>query len=60
MKKLNKVLKDMGFSKELEKFIMESQAYDTYNDIPDSITIEIEQQNIISSNNIVLNTNNFN
>lgn len=57
MKQLEEVLKEFRFSDEFKQVLSSSDTYEIYTAIPDSVNIEIEQQGVISTNNIIYNSN---
>lgn len=56
MNQLEDILKEFDFSKEFEDFVLNTERYTIYDAQPDAIEIEIEQQKVVSSNNIYYST----
>lgn len=56
MNQLEDILKEFDFSKEFEDFVLNADRYTVYDAQPDAIEIEIEQQRVVSSNNIYYST----
>lgn len=56
MNQLEDILKEFDFSKEFENFVLNTERYTVYDAQPDAIEIEIEQQKVVSSNNIYYST----
>lgn len=56
MNNLEDILKEFNFSEEFEQLVDMSETYEDYTSFPESITVEIEQQGIVSTNNITYNS----
>lgn len=56
MKQLDDVLSEFDFSEELKNYVRDSTDYESFPVMPDDVIVEIEQQQIVSSNNLYLNT----
>jgi len=56
MNQLEDVLKEFDFSEELKNYVNESADYGSFPSVQDDVIVEIEQQRVVSSNNIYLST----
>lgn len=52
MNNLEDIIKEFNFSEEFGLLIKKSETYEDYASIPETITVEIEQQGVVSTNNI--------
>lgn len=52
MNNLEDILKEFSFSEDFEQLVNKSETYDDYASFPETITDEIEQQGVVSTNNI--------
>lgn len=52
MNKLEDILKEFNFSEEFEQLVNKTETYEDYASVPETITVEIEQQGVVSTNNI--------
>ena len=57
MKQLKEVLKEFEFSEEFQQMINNADTYDTFLSIPETVSFEIEQQDVVSTNNIIFSSN---
>ena len=56
MNDLEDILKEFNFSEEFEELVNKSETFEDYTSFPETITVEIEQQGIVSTNNITYNS----